>query len=435
MTVEPGQPLRPDRPALPDRSGYLAALLLVSSTITWRQGSYYSGGVDPVVAAKALLGVMAAVLARRAVERCAVRQQLNGRPMLYLVAYLAVSLFGAVATGDMVAATAVLVVRLSLIAFTVYNLALVHPPPRLAVLLAGSMSFFALAASVTGSTAGSLSAGPGRLIGGVPALQPNEIAQICGLIVLVLLWRDLEGRGRTIDGPAVFVLITLIWLTGSRTTLGFLAVGIVLLLVLIRRFNIGFALAFLALVPLGVYAAFGTSSVSDYFNRGGSTNLLTFNQRTVAWEAALHLHHGFWEVWFGDGLSRVTVPVVAQYRSEQLLDSSWLSALVQSGIVGAVILALWVLDLWSSMLRSARSHRALLISVVAFVVLLATFESGLVNATPLFLFVLFAGLSAVPHSRARTPGSGVAPPTRQTGVAGPKSRLRSEVPLSIGPPA
>ena len=55
---------------------YLCCLLLVACTIPWRRGTYFSGALDPVVAAKGLLGgaglAMAFLLSRRSTRHTVV---------------------------------------------------------------------------------------------------------------------------------------------------------------------------------------------------------------------------------------------------------------------------------------------------------------------------------------------------------------------------
>ena len=59
----------PERPALLVR---LAALLVVVGAVGWRRGEYFSGSLDPVVVAKALVSLVAlaaALLAAQSADR------------------------------------------------------------------------------------------------------------------------------------------------------------------------------------------------------------------------------------------------------------------------------------------------------------------------------------------------------------------------------
>jgi hypothetical protein len=149
-----------------------------------------------------------------------------------------------------------------------------------------------------------------------------------------------------------------------------------------------------------VYIAFGTGVLARFLGRGGEANLTTLNNRSVAWEAALNLHQGFWNIWFGNGLSQASIPVVAKFRDQQILDSSWISALVQGGVLGVIALALWVLyGSWVAA-RSPRPFRLYATATMTFIGLRTFLESGLPGATPAFLLffvisVACGGLSMV----------------------------------------
>jgi hypothetical protein len=130
----------------------------------------------------------------------------------------------------------------------------------------------------------------------------------------------------------------------------------------------------------------------------------------VAWSAAFHLHHGFWNTWFGSGLSTVRIPVIAQYREDQILDSSWISALVQGGKLGIGLLAVLVLYGAVAAMRSRPGYRVLATALFAFVVARSFLETGLLDSSPefmIFLLICTAGergnarpaVRAVPASR------------------------------------
>ena len=369
----------------------------MSSTVTWRRGDYYSGGVDPTVAAKGLLGVIAAVIAYLALRDAAERRPIHLSMPLYLVLYGSISLFGAWATGGLFIASAVLFARLGLLAFTVGALVRVFDPIDLLRTLGFWLAGVTAIATVTGSSAGTLATGAGRLLGGIPPLLPNEIAQLCGLCITLLLWHDLRRRARSLDALGLLALAGVLWLSGSRTTLVFLILGILLLIVQARRFGMGFVLTALAIVPIAVYVGLGTSVASSYLDRGGSANVGSLSQRTVAWSAALHLHHGFWQVAFGNGLARTSIPVVAQYRTSQILDSTWISALVQTGLVGMVVLACWVVHTLRNAWRAPGDLRSLYTALVVFVVGLSFLESGLIGASPVCVVFLVIGLTDHRH--------------------------------------
>jgi O-antigen ligase len=298
-----------------------------------------------------------------------------------LLLSLIASMIGAVYTRTTVFSSLVLAVRLLIVAATLYELMRVFPILKILRALVIAMGIFVLVAAVSG--AGSLASG--RLSGGIPPLSPNEMTGLCGIVIVAVAWRNIEHLGRRWDVLVILGLVGIIWLTGSRTGFVALVVALAVLFLQGRKLSLGFVLAMLAAVPVLYYLLAGTSLVSHYANRGGSQNVTSLNQRTVAWTAALHLHTGFWDTWFGNGLSMVKIPVTAQFRTEQILDSSWVSALVQSGIIGVILLVLWILVALVAALRSVRHYRLLASALLAFVVSRSVLESGLIAATPIFL--------------------------------------------------
>ncbi|MBE7189468.1 hypothetical protein [Jatrophihabitans endophyticus] len=388
------------RKAVSERAQHLrlvvASGLIMASTVTWRQGDYYSGGVDPTVVAKGLLGILAAVVAYLALRDAPQRRHVRLSVPVYLVAYGAISLMGAWATGALLVASGVLLARLGLLAFTVFCLVRVFEPLDVLRTFGFWLAGVTAVAALTGTTAGSLRSGADRLIGGIPPLLPNEIAQLCGLCVLLLLWHDLNRRARARDGAALLGLLAVLWLSGSRTTLVFLVVGVALLVVQSRRLGTGVVVVVLALVPVAFYLGFGTNVAQNYLERGGSANIGSLSQRTVAWSAALHLHHGFWQVAFGNGLARTSIPVVAKYRTSQILDSTWISALVQTGLIGLVVLACWALQTVRNVWRTPGDLRSLYLALAVLVLGLSFLESGTIGASALFVVYLVLGLTAGP---------------------------------------
>ena len=79
---------------------YVVFLLLLVSSVAWRRGAFFSGGVDGVVVAKAGLTMLAfavALLSRRPRDAWS---SVRGAPLLLLVAYLSVATVGGLLVGD-----------------------------------------------------------------------------------------------------------------------------------------------------------------------------------------------------------------------------------------------------------------------------------------------------------------------------------------------
>ena len=72
---------------------------MVFATVSWRPDTLYSGGLDPVVMAKALLTVVALTVAWNAHEQRRTPQPIRTLPVWFLLAYLSIATFGAWSTG------------------------------------------------------------------------------------------------------------------------------------------------------------------------------------------------------------------------------------------------------------------------------------------------------------------------------------------------
>ena len=400
--VGPQIPTAPGAPERRDRALWITAGLLVATTVSWRRGVYYSGGVDPVVAAKGLMSVIALGLAFRSCAGAARWLPLSTRSLWFLGLFLITSMFGALSTGTSVSASAVDAVRMMLIAATVFLLLRARPLMAVLTALIGWMAVIALVGTVTGI--GTLASG--RLEGGIPPLSPNDLTELCGIVVIALIWRTLTRSGSRADLGWVILFGAIILATGSRTGLIALVIALVVVMVQSRRMPVSVVVVALGGLGGAATVVLGTNFVSHYLDRGGSANVSTLSSRTVAWSAALHLHHGFWAVWFGNGLSRVQIPVIAQYRTEQILDSSWISALVQTGCIGLGLFALWAAYAIVVSFRAHRTFRMLSTGLMTFVLLRSFLESGLAGASPVFLifFVLSANGAIGPIGAAQRPG-------------------------------
>jgi hypothetical protein len=196
------------------------------------------------------------------------------------------------------------------------------------------------------------------------------------------------------------LLLAIIWLTESRTGLIAVVLAFVIMLVQVRRMSPPVLICTLVTVPLIVYVA-ASGLMSSFIGRGGASNISTLSERTVAWKAALHLHTQFWDVWFGGGLSTKVIPVVAQYRTSQILDSSWISALVQAGLVGITLLGLLAAFAMVSAALTRRPERLLWTGLLVFLLARSYLESGLIDATPAFIMFFAVSTLVEPASRGR----------------------------------
>lgn len=360
---------------------HLAFLLLVSATVTWRAGVFYEGGVDAVVVGKAAMSLVALSIAWHASQQVPSRRRVGNRSMWLLVAYLSCSMFGSWAAGTSLP-TLVLSTRLLTVAATISLLARVFSPQRMLHALLSAMGSIALIAALSGIPSFVQS---GRLQGGWPPSKPNELAVLSCLALLGLVWLMLHARASRSEVALVCVFLAIVWMTGSRTALAAVVIGSAIMLLQARRLRAGAAFGVLGAAVAVTYIAFFTDVLGSYFQRGGAENVTTLNSRTIAWSAAFQYADGGWSYWMGVGIATKKIPVAGQYWQEQLLDSSWISALVQGGRVGVVILGVWLTTTFIASCRREQPLRMLVSGLAAFLMLRSFLESGLLDGTPVFV--------------------------------------------------
>ena len=118
-----------------------------------------------------------------------------------------------------------------------------------------------------------------------------------------------------------------------------------------------------------------------------------------AWQAAFDAPFEFWSSTFGRGLSAKTVGVSGTYWDTQVLDSSWVSAFVQGGIIGMALLASWALLSLTAAAGLPARERSLWLPLVAFALLWSSTASGLVDSYVLFVIMFLAAVCSERASR------------------------------------
>lgn len=369
----------------------LVWLLLVTSLLAWRSGIYYSGGFDTVVVAKALLDVLALLICLWLVGReDVVRRPLGMSTILLVTLFVLASLLGAAAAGTLFA-SGVLGLRLLIILAAVALLVTVCETEQLLRTFVQVMGGLGVLCAVTG--AGSLAEG-GRLMGGVLPIAPNQIGLLVGVPIIWSVWRMVHARSARWDVLTVVGGLGITWLTGSRSGLAALLVATVLILVLAPRLRLGGLLVLLGSLPALFFGVAFTALFAGYFGRGGAENLTSLNSRTIAWEAAFSADQDFWRHWFGGGLSVKLVSVSGTYWDSQVLDSSWVSTFVQVGVVGLVLLVVYVLTGLFQAFRSPQPYRGLWVGLVVYAVLRSILETGLLDSYVLFVVMALPALVA-----------------------------------------
>ncbi|GAA4422099.1 hypothetical protein GCM10023169_16010 [Georgenia halophila] len=369
---------------------FFTYLLLLVASVPWRKGEYYSGGIDVVVVAKAALTTLAVVLALLMRRPPGSWARMRAAPVFWLGGYLLISVVGGIIHADGLPAI-VLAGRLSLLAFSLVLITVSYRWYEVITALSSAMLVLAGFGALTGL--GSL-AETGRLYGGTPPLNANGICLMVSVPVIVLTWKAIRATASSLELAAIVPLLGVIWLTGSRTGLTVLMVLMTLLLVTARRVPSGVVGAAAVAGATLVFAAVLTPYVIAYVGRGDPAGLMTLNSRTVAWGAAVDYADTISQQLVGNGLALKEIPVTALYRDEQILDSSWVSALIQVGYAGSALLLLFVLVTLLHAFRLPRPERLLVGSMALLVTLISVLESGLFDTAPLFIVFFTMALLA-----------------------------------------
>ena len=381
---------------------YLVFLLLLVSSVAWRKGAFFSGGVDSVVIAKAALTSLAFVVAALGRRPPGAWHSLRGAPVLWLVGYLVVATVGGLLSGDTVASF-VLAARVGLLAATLVLVVLAHRWDQVVSAMAGSMLALAVFGAATG--VGSISE-TGRLYGGIPPLNANEICFLVSVPVVVTFWRCVAEHAFWFEYVALPLLLGLVWLSGARTGLAALVIALLAVVALTPRVPALIAGLCATAIPVVLYTTFFTTALAAYAGRGGAASVVTLNSRTVAWRSALDYHDSSAGQLFGGGLALKKVPVSAAYRTEQMIDSTWVSAILQSGYLGLALLLVLLLATFVNALRTTTGAVALYVALLAMMTVSSTLESGLFDTTPAFIlfFTLALLVHRLPEPAAAGPG-------------------------------
>jgi hypothetical protein len=383
----------------PPTRALIVCLLLLVSSVAWRKGTYYSGGVDIVVLSKAMLGLVALALAGTAPQQGTPWSRLPLGPVPWMTLYLAVTTVGGFLHGTGFS-TAVLSGRVAIVTVTAVLVVRAYPAGAILSALTSAMLLLAAFASLTG--VGSL-ASTGRLYGGVPPLNANEIALLISVPLVCIMWRCVHRIASWPDVAMIVPALGVIWLTGTRTGLAALALAFIVLVLMAPRIPIVLFCCGVLAVPMTLYVLFFTPLLTTYATRGDTASVLTLNSRTVAWNAALHYADSLPAQVLGVGLAVKEIPVSAMYRSDQVLDSTWVSAFVQAGVLGTALLVILVLTTAGRVITSAPPMRSLSVALLLLLVARSFLESGTFDASATYVTFLLVALTVQRPRSQETP--------------------------------
>lgn len=375
---------------------FVLFLFVVVSVVPWRRGDIYSGGADSVVIAKALVGIVGFGLAFLVHRRSRMTGRMTGRVGVRSLSLFAgiviISTIGAAAAGNTSTAL-VLTIRIILVAATVVVITELAPRNVVLGTLLAALGAVAVVSAVTGAAQGLTG---GRLSGGIPQMAPNVLAGLAAPPAIGLA-ADIVRRGiRPTNSVLIVVQLAIVFATGSRTTLIVAVIGIALALIYGKRVAMSTAIATIIAAPLLYLLVTFTDTVGTALTRGQTVEQIsTLSQRTVAWQAVLATPFDSWAKWIGVGLAAKTVAVQAAWRDVQVLDSSWVSVIAQAGIIGTVLLIVWITI---TTVESARDHelRALAVPLVALLIIRSFTENGLIESSPTFMILLTLSLVLEP---------------------------------------
>lgn len=375
---------------------YLVFVIVVLATIPWRSKTYYEGGADSVVLAKAALSLVALGFAMM-VGRSRPPRDVAAAPVVFLALYLACTVLGGMAAGSFVPAT-VVAVRVAILGTIVVFLTRRYPGPDLLRALIAALATVGFVGAVSGI--GSLA--QGRLAGGIPTLHPNELASISALVLLWCVWRMVHGHDRPWHLVVIVVAVPILLATGSRTPLVALTVSGLVLVLHTKALRARTVASSLVLLPIVAWFVTSSPIATELLLRGqDASQLTTLSNRTIAWQAALSPKSSPWLEWVGGGLSMKKVEVPGQWWHEQILDSSWISALVQGGIIGLSLTLTWVVYSLARTRRSDDEFAAIQRAIIVYLAVRGLLESGLFDASTAFL-VFFVTVLATPVHRRST---------------------------------
>jgi hypothetical protein len=242
--------------------------------------------------------------------------------------------------------------------------------------------------------------GEGRLDGAFWPLPPPQVAHVAavaaGLVVVLWLGGVISGR---VTSVIVLITVASLLLTHTRTALVGMTAGIIvagLSLFTVR------ARARKLFVTAGIIVSIGALTLSGvvttYLARGESTQQLTdLTGRTNVWSQILTAPRDEFQVFFGFGLSNLSFNGLS-------IDSNWLGAYLDLGLVGiAICAAILVFMLVSAFLQPPGVQRALALFLIAYCIVSSFTETGLSDASLYMLDLSVAASLLMPTVTNRSP--------------------------------
>jgi hypothetical protein len=238
----------------------------------------------------------------------------------------------------------------------------------------------------------------GGVLWGIPATEVAHYAAVtAGLMVVLWLGGMLSGRVALVVAIAGIAIIVL---SHTRTALvamaaGLLVAGLSLIVVKsrARRFFAGAGVV----VSVGIMTAAGL--VTNWLARGQNTaELASLTGRTDFWHLVLEMPRTSFEEIFGFGLSNGSVNGLP-------IDSNWLVAYLEQGILGVIICAVMVLFLLiAAFFQPPGTRRALALFLITYCLVASFTQVGFAQPTTYLLELTLAASLMVPPVATRRLG-------------------------------
>jgi len=186
---------------------------------------------------------------------------------------------------------------------------------------------------------------PYMLKGIFPAINPNSVSHIGGILALIGLCRMLESKKAKWFFLILWGIATMILSQGRSGMVGFL-VGFIIVLILSKRINI-----FIGTVIMIGFLIFYTDAIPflwKFFRRGQSLELFfTLSDRInvwkFAWEYVKEKPIGGWGAFAGDRFL-VSPKIFGKFASSA--HNSWMNLLVNTGFIGTILFSIGIFRLF-----------------------------------------------------------------------------------------
>ena len=242
--------------------------------------------------------------------------------------------------------------------------------------------------------------GGGRLEGVLWDIPATEVAHYGAIVagVMIVLWLGGLVGGRVTLLAAV-AGVGFIVLSHTRTALLGMAAALLvagLSLIVVRARVRRFFVAVGVVTSIGIMTAAGVATA--WLVRGQDAQQLTsLTGRTDFWALVLNLPRDKFQEIFGFGLSNGSIDGLP-------IDSNWLVAYLEQGLIGVIICAAMVLFLLvAAFFQPASTRRALALYLITYSLVASFTQVGFANPTTYLLELTLAASLIVPPAAARPP--------------------------------